>query len=723
VTTSARDGYLDLALRLLDRVLHREIMRLRARYQLSLDEFRGLYVSDEQVDRLVRQSGIDGGDKPGVAPFEAEVPVERADGSRARAADPRWQHLIEEFALTPFECDVLLLALAPEIDLKYETLYAYLNNDVTRKCPTRDLALRVCDTEGTSAPGLRGYLLNDATLFVSGILRLAPPQSEHLSWLARSFSAAPAVTRFLLGLRNAEARRCGVTVCDVPPVTWAQVPVSEEFRADLVQAASLFQPRGVGKFPVVVFEGHDASGRGRAAAALANALGVPLVRVDLERARGATESFAELLQDAVLEQRLLGALVHIDLAETLFDRDGGLGPEASVAMEQFRAGSRPLVLSVTPDPRWRTLLQRRSVVTFRFAEPGYAHRVGLWIEALRPVADAVSSEAIRETAARFVLTAGQIAAAATAAWYGRQLSDQASGPLTADHLFAAARAQTGDALARLATKARTNDGWDDLVLPETTLHQVKDITAAIRYRHLVYSDWGFERRVASGQGLTVLFSGASGTGKTMTARVIARESGLDLYTINLAGVVSKYIGETEKNLDRIFRAARCSNAILFFDEADALFGKRSEVKDAHDRYANIEVAYLLQKMEDHDGVVVLATNLAKNIDQAFARRMRYVVEFPLPGEVHRERLWRLIFPPQVPLAHDIEFGFLAKQFAISGGDIRNVALDAAFLAAEDGQVVTMRVLIMAMARQMLKQGRTPAASEFKEYFSMVQERP
>ncbi len=670
MTTSARDGYLDLALRLLDRVLHREIMRLRARYQLSLDEFRGLYVSDEQVDRLVRQSGIDGGDKPGVAPFEAEVPVERADGSRARAADPRWQHLIEEFALTPFECDVLLLALAPEIDLKYETLYAYLNNDVTRKCPTRDLALRVCDTEGTSAPGLRGYLLNDATLFVSGILRLAPPQSEHLSWLARSFSAAPAVTRFLLGLRNAEARRCGVTVCDVPPVTWAQVPVSEEFRADLVQAASLFQPRGVGKFPVVVFEGHDASGRGRAAAALANALGVPLVRVDLERARGATESFAELLQDAVLEQRLLGALV-----------------------------------------------------PFRFAEPGYAHRVGLWIEALRPVADAVSSEAIRETAARFVLTAGQIAAAATAAWYGRQLSDQASGPLTADHLFAAARAQTGDALARLATKARTNDGWDDLVLPETTLHQVKDITAAIRYRHLVYSDWGFERRVASGQGLTVLFSGASGTGKTMTARVIARESGLDLYTINLAGVVSKYIGETEKNLDRIFRAARCSNAILFFDEADALFGKRSEVKDAHDRYANIEVAYLLQKMEDHDGVVVLATNLAKNIDQAFARRMRYVVEFPLPGEVHRERLWRLIFPPQVPLAHDIEFGFLAKQFAISGGDIRNVALDAAFLAAEDGQVVTMRVLIMAMARQMLKQGRTPAASEFKEYFSMVQERP
>ena len=169
------------------------------------------------------------------------------------------------------------------------------------------------------------------------------------------------------------------------------------------------------------------------------------------------------------------------------------------------------------------------------------------------------------------------------------------------------------------------------------------------YRHVVYSEWGFAQRIASGKGLKVLFAGASGTGKTMTAGVIARDLGLDLYKIDLSGIVSKYIGETEKNLDRIFRAAHASNAILFFDEADALFGKRSEVKDAHDRYANIEVAYLLQKIEEHEGVVILASNLSKNIDDAFSRRMHYVIEFPLPDERHRELLWRGMFPPEVPL--------------------------------------------------------------------------
>jgi SpoVK/Ycf46/Vps4 family AAA+-type ATPase len=222
-------------------------------------------------------------------------------------------------------------------------------------------------------------------------------------------------------------------------------------------------------------------------------------------------------------------------------------------------------------------------------------------------------------------------------------------------------------------------------------------------------------------GLKVLFSGSSGTGKTMTASVIANDLGLDLYKIDLQGVVSKYIGETEKNLERIFRAAYCSNAILFFDEADALFGKRSEVKDAHDRYANIEVSYLLQKMEDFDGVVILASNWSKNIDDAFARRMQYVVDFPLPDEAQRARLWQGMLPAELPLGDDIDVGFMAKQFTVAGGDIKNVALDAAFLAAQNGQVVTMKQLIQAMARQQMKQGRIPSVADFKQYFAVMME--
>jgi SpoVK/Ycf46/Vps4 family AAA+-type ATPase len=262
-------------------------------------------------------------------------------------------------------------------------------------------------------------------------------------------------------------------------------------------------------------------------------------------------------------------------------------------------------------------------------------------------------------------------------------------------------------------------GWDDLVLPAVLLRQIREVAAAIKHRKLVYSDWGMAQRFPDGGGLKVLFSGASGTGKTMTASVLAQDLGLDLFRIDLSGIVSKYIGETEKNLDEIFRAARSSNAILFFDEADALFGKRSEVKDAHDRYANIEVAYLLQKMEEYDGVVILASNLSKNIDQAFSRRMHYSIEFPRPGKEHRERLWRGMFPAATPIGEDVDFPFLARQFELTGGDIKTVVLNAAFMAAENGKVIGMEQVVKAMARQMVKQGKLVGVNEFKQYHPLL----
>jgi SpoVK/Ycf46/Vps4 family AAA+-type ATPase len=205
--------------------------------------------------------------------------------------------------------------------------------------------------------------------------------------------------------------------------------------------------------------------------------------------------------------------------------------------------------------------------------------------------------------------------------------------------------------------------------------------------------------------------------------VLAGELGVALFAIDLPGVVSKYIGETEKNLDRVFAAAEGSNALLLFDEADALFGKRSEVKDAHDRYANIEVAYLLQKLEQHDGAVILATNLGPNLDPAFSRRMHYVVEFPLPTAPLRERLWRATFPPAAPLAADVDLPWLALQFPLSGGEIRTVALDAAFCAAGDGGVITMTQIVRAMARQLAKSGRAASPLEFQHYHGLLGPEP
>jgi SpoVK/Ycf46/Vps4 family AAA+-type ATPase len=228
--------------------------------------------------------------------------------------------------------------------------------------------------------------------------------------------------------------------------------------------------------------------------------------------------------------------------------------------------------------------------------------------------------------------------------------------------------------------------------------------------------------VARAQGLKTLFAGESGTGKTMAAQVLARDLGLELFRIDLATVISKYIGETEKNLDRIFGAAEGSNAILFFDEADALFGKRSEVSDSHDRYANIEVAYLLQKMEGYSGAVILATNFRHNIDEAFLRRLDFVIDFPFPEPEDRVHIWRLVLPDEAPLDGDVDVEFLSTQFKLSGGGIRNASLAAAFLAAEDGGVIGMRHLIVGVALEYGKLGRLTLESDFERFHDLVRPR-
>lgn len=271
-------------------------------------------------------------------------------------------------------------------------------------------------------------------------------------------------------------------------------------------------------------------------------------------------------------------------------------------------------------------------------------------------------------------------------------------------------------LDRLALRTRPRYGWDDLVLPKDQLRQLKELADRYRARSLVYGPWGFA--AAPSAGIVALFAGPPGTGKTMAAEVIAGDLGLDLYKVDLSGVVSKYIGETEKNLDRIFEAARAAEVVLFFDEADALFGKRSEVSDAHDRYANIEVAYLLQRLERHDGLVVLATNLQRNIDQAFTRRIAVWVDFRAPDEDDRRRIWALNFPSEAPTS-DLDLDFLARNFAIPGGTIRNAALAAAFLAAADARPITMEVVILGLKREFQKAGKLRTPAEFDKYYYLV----
>jgi SpoVK/Ycf46/Vps4 family AAA+-type ATPase len=273
----------------------------------------------------------------------------------------------------------------------------------------------------------------------------------------------------------------------------------------------------------------------------------------------------------------------------------------------------------------------------------------------------------------------------------------------------------------LSRKLTPSFTWPDIVLPRNSMDQLREICGQMQHRQTVYGSWGFGEKHSLGLGLCVLLFGPSGTGKTMAVEIIANELNVDAYKIDLSTVVSKYIGETEKNLNRLFHEAETSNAILFFDEADALFGRRSEVKDAHDRYANIEINYLLQRMEEFRGLAILATNQRKNIDEAFFRRMHFAVEFPFPDQADRLAIWKQHFPASAPVAGDIDFNFLAGQFNVAGGNIKNIVVNAAFLAAANTGVIGMTQLVQATRREFQKIGRLCTDADFAPYHTLALE--
>jgi hypothetical protein len=696
--------FVESELERLDWQLHREILRLRARYQLSTDEFRGLYISDRQVDALIKRTAILDPAVPEAADLTARA---RAAAERNARHRPRqWRHVQTIFGLDAFECDVLLLALALEVDLKYETLYGYLNNDVTRKFPTVDLALRVCGERGVQLQ--QASLLASGRLLEFGLLDFHEGNAGSRSSLSQGFTINASLATYLLGLPVKERSLDEL-------VTFRQrAGRVDPLPADPARVEHLLTRYRAQQGPqVAVLEGRRGSGRAQLAMMLCQGQGLRLFCVDAALLARRSDELRRVLDELCLNACLCRAGIYLDLQECNVPDEGQRRALQHALSRMFRLPV-PVFAGVLPDAAWQQLLTGFSVYALSLSDPGSLQRRELWQRELQEQSLVAAEGAVEALADRFTLNRGQIAEAVR-----RLGAESDGGTLDAEQCLAAARTQSEGAIGTLAQKARLKYGWDDLVLPETTVARVRDVVAAIRHRARVYRDWGMAGRVNNPDGLTVLFSGASGTGKTMTAGVIARDLGLNLYRIDLAGVVSKYIGETEKNLDRIFDAAKRANGILFLDEADALLGKRSEVKDAHDRYANIEVAYLLQKMEEHEGVVILATNLYKNIDQAFARRIQYIVEFPKPDAVLRERLWREMFSERVPLSKDVDFRFLARQFNSTGGDIKNVALDAAFLAAQNGQLVTMQELVRAMARHVIKQGGAPSAADFKQYHRLI----
>ena len=692
----------------LDLLLHCEILRLRARYQLSLDEFRGLYVSDEQVERLLAEAPRENDDYREYAERAMRHLRDIASRDLRAPKHSRWLRLAHRLSLSRAERDVVLLSLAPEIDAKYETLYAYLNNDVTRKLPTLELAARLFADTPEAGLAVRGLMAPTSTLASLGVLEFAPSTSD-AARAQRGLRVAQPLIDWLLGFDYEDKRL--KEFCRLPASTtgWSY---ARETAAD-GRLATLLQKLSDGQdVPQPVLLGTSAAEAANAATAILRGGRRRCVLLDLE-ALGEASGIGTLVTAAGLMSRVLDFDIVASPLESLRRVQGGSSSRLVAALESLRASGCRLVIAGARGTDAATLVRDRfRTMDIDLPELDVAARARIWRAALNCPKEDLPFSAVAD---RFNLGADGIEKAA------RAVLDRASlngGQLDAAGLFAAARAVSGQDDSGGTKRISTTLDWDDLVLPSPSRRRLQDLIDTVEHRHRVLDQWGFSRRMSGARGVKALFAGASGTGKTMAASLIAQRLGSDLHRVEIAAVVSKYIGETEKNLDRAFDSARRANAILFIDEADALFGKRSEVKDAHDRYANVETAYLLQKMEDHDGVVILATNLKRNIDESFSRRMQFVVEFPMPDAATREQLWRGMFPADAPVT-DLDFGFLARQFEFTGGAIRNIVLEAAYAAAAADTPIDMQRVLRAVAQEYSKRGKVPGAAEFREFFSLL----
>jgi hypothetical protein len=597
-----------------------------------------------------------------------------------RAADRHELRLAttgDRFGLDPADLDVLVVALAPDVDSRFERHYGYLHDDVTRRRASVGLALELCGLDPTDAAARR-RLSPTGPLVAGGLVVVDDPDRPYLT---RSLRVPDRVTAHLLGDDTPEPRIAALLEHRAP--------------APGRGAGTALLP-GPGPSPALIYvrEPPGSSAKGYATAML----GRPVLVADLDRLGTADPRLL------AREARLRGAALVAGPVDAVAD-----DPELIRTLAGL-PGAVVLTGRSSWDPRWSP----RVPVLVTAPEPTPEERAASWRAHLDGhLAPGVDPAA---TTAHFRLTPEQIADAALAAVH---LGDPGGGGVDEDAIRRGARSRNGAGLERRARRIEPAVGWDDLVLPPATLAALTELVARVRHREQVLRSWSMRPGGGRGQGITALFAGDSGTGKTMSAEVVAGELGLDLYVVDLATVVDKYVGETEKNLDRIFGEASGVNGVLLFDEADALFGKRSEVRDAHDRYANIEVAFLLQRMETFDGLAVLTTNMRANVDEAFTRRLDAIVDFPVPDDDQRRLLWERCLGPGVPRAGDVDLDFAAGRFDLSGGNIRSIALTAAYLAAERGDAVAMADLMRATQQEYRKLGRLCVRSEFGPWLDLA----
>ncbi len=661
-------AHLDAELKGVDVLLRRAVQKWRSAGQNNDDPLRGLHLSADQAHQLASRPLAFGWGDVSALSDETEQAYAEAFTRTRNAADAIVEQAIkkqqplqlvflsEAFDLSRFEVDALLFCLAPAVDARFGSLYGFLQDDVTRRHATPGLIIDMLSEPGLQRMNLLAYFTPEASLIKHGLLQRVPDAHQQAQPYAlhQMHRVDETIVAFLFGQYQPGESLAGCLKLEWPQANSADAAVLGESMTEL----SAFANVAYDNAPVVSLQGTDAAQLRAAERHIALASGLPLLRLELEKADGGRVAQEEAARAALRDARLSGAIACMTGWDTLLS-DGA--PPANL-MEDIFTHPGPVILSGKARWQARAVTRERSIVWHAFEQLDYAHRLALWQHFVRAPKAVLKNIDFETLAGQFALSATQIRDAAAAA---NDFAAQHKKKFDQAILLAAAREQSSPALGSLARKITPRHAWNDLVLPDDQREMLIELVNTVRKRAMVLDEWELGRKLTASQGMAALFAGPPGTGKTIGAEIIAAELGLDLYKIDLSTIVSKFIGETEKNLERIFNEAESSNAILFFDEADAIFGKRSEVKDAHDRYANIEVSYLLQRMEAYNGVTILATNLRTNLDDAFLRRLHFAIDFPFPREQQRLRIWQTLFPAN--LAARQERGLCAAGAPLQAG--------------------------------------------------------
>ncbi len=710
MSTQAPAGFVDsrdhLAAELewLDLAIRQALSRRPGHATDAFAQLRGLVLTEEEIQGLACSPGSHeaASDHAEELTRLDETLMRRREASLESGVELTLPYLSTRFRLSRFEERCLLVALAPELDSRYDKLYAFLHDDVTRKRPSIDLLWELTGAAWSDRVATMPMFSPHAPLLRYRLVELSATDREApVPLRARTLKLDDRIAGFLLGSRTPDSllpRSIQLTLPDGRDSAICASEMQERVCA-MVRAHFLTDaPRQHAALFHVT--GRYGSDREALAHAAARALDLPVLTADAERLKA---SGAEALWRVAREAFLQPAVLCVQNFDAL------LASECSEQRASLLEGVQVfgLLCFLVGHKRWTPEGHRSDLVYVALHRdvPDDGARHELW-RSLADESDCIDVTDTRTLAGMFRFTPGQMRdalqdARALAKWRSPE------SPLVNDaDLYQACRAQSNPKLAGLARRIEARYGWEDIVLPDSVKEQLRDVCDQARHRSVVLGDWGFGAKHSLGNGTSVLFSGPPGTGKTMGAEVLARTLNLDLFKIDLSQVVSKYIGETEKHLDRLFDAAEQGNAILFFDEADALFGKRSEVRDSHDRYANLEISYLLQRAEEYSGIAILATNLRKHFDVAFLRRLQAIIEFPFPDATYRERIWGVTFPEATPLAEDVRFAELARRIRLPGASIKAIGLAAAYLAASDGGVVSLGHIERATVREYTKLGQT-----------------